>query len=188
MTRKFAAEPIKKTKDITLIKKMYLDTKPLDHALFTLGINLNLKPSELLSLKVSQVKDLAPGDELPLKQTIKRRYPKITLNEACIEAINKLMDEKIYTDDEDWLFKGQRGAITVQTLSTKVKDWCRYINLSGNYGAETLRKTWGYHQRIKYKVDLSILMSYFNHPTVPHTKKYLCLTNDKDIDIFRNII
>jgi hypothetical protein len=28
------------------------------------------------------------------------------------------------------------------------------IKLKGNYGSHTLRKTWGYHQRVTYKVDI----------------------------------
>ena len=67
-------EPIKKTKDIDTIKKLLRD-KPRDLALFTVGINTNLRASDLLSLKVGQVRGLKANDEIELKErkTGKRR-------------------------------------------------------------------------------------------------------------------
>jgi len=67
------------------------------------------------------------------------------LNKACILAIQGLLVSKKYTD-EDFLFTGQRGVLTVPTVNQKVKSWCRIINLKGNYGGHTLRKTFGYQK------------------------------------------
>ena len=50
-------EPIKKGKDIATLKKLLQD-RPRDLALFTIGINTNLRASDLLRLKVSQVRHL----------------------------------------------------------------------------------------------------------------------------------
>ena len=47
---KIKVEPIRKKKDINLIKKLLSD-KPLDQALFTVGINTNLRASDLLALQ-----------------------------------------------------------------------------------------------------------------------------------------
>jgi hypothetical protein len=49
-------DPIKSKKHILTIKKLLAD-KPLDYALFTIGINTNLRASDLLRIKVGQVKD-----------------------------------------------------------------------------------------------------------------------------------
>ena len=54
-------EPIRKAKDINLIKK-HLSNKPRDLALFVLGINTNLRASDLLRLTVGQVKYLNEGN------------------------------------------------------------------------------------------------------------------------------
>jgi hypothetical protein len=46
-----------------------------------------------------------------------------------------------------------------------VKGWCAAINLVGNYGSHSLRKTFGFHMRTTFKVDLPTLMMVFNHAT-----------------------
>lgn len=60
-------DPIKKLKDIKAIKKI-LAHKPRDFALFTIGINTNLRASDLLRLKVGQVSDLKAGDAVEIKE------------------------------------------------------------------------------------------------------------------------
>ena len=48
-------EPIREVKDINTIKRMLKD-KPRDYALFTIGINTNLRASDLCRLTVGQVR------------------------------------------------------------------------------------------------------------------------------------
>ena len=60
-------EPIRRLKDIETIKKLLAD-KPRDLALFTVGINTNLRASDLLNLKVYQVRNLKPNDEIEIKE------------------------------------------------------------------------------------------------------------------------
>jgi len=186
--RKKKVEPIRNLKDIKLIK-MILAEKPLDLAIFIIGINTNLMASELLSLKVDDVKTLNVGDELNIERRGTGKYQKVTLNRSCIKTIHDLLNLK---PDRQYLFEGQRppktgkSPITIWTLSHKVKAWCGEINLEGNYGANTLRKTWGYHQRVTFKVPLAELMRYFKHPTKRKTLDYLCLPDEEDVDIFQN--
>ena len=61
-----AVEPIRRTCDIKAIKKILAD-KPRDLALFTLGINTNLRASDLVALKAGDVQGLGIGDALSLK-------------------------------------------------------------------------------------------------------------------------
>ena len=166
-------DPIKSTKHIHTIKKLLAD-KPLDHALFTVGINTNLRASDLLRIKVGQVKDLKPNDEIAINEKKTKKPRRITLNKACISAIQGLLTSKEYSD-KDYLFTGQRGVLTVPTVNQKVKSWCKAINLKGNYGSHTLRKTWGYHQRVTFGTDLPRLMVCFNHSTQRQTLDYLCI-------------
>lgn len=62
-----SVEPIRKQKDIKLIKKVLRDS-PRNFCLFVLGINTNLRASDLLSIKVHQVRHLQPGEEITLKE------------------------------------------------------------------------------------------------------------------------
>ena len=177
-------DPIKDKKHIQTIKKLLVD-KPLDYAIFVVGINTNLRASDLLSIKVHQVKDLKPNDEIVLNEKKTKKERRITLNKACITAIQGLLASKKYTD-EDFLFTGQRGVLTVPTVNQKVKSWCRTINLKGNYGGHTLRKTFGYHQRVTFGTDLPTLMEIFNHSTQKQTLAYLCVQPDEIRNVYEN--
>jgi integrase len=177
-------DPIKDKKHIQKIKKS-LACKPLDYALFVVGINTNLRASDLLSIKVHQVNDLKPNDEIVLNEKKTKKGRRLNLNKACIEAIQELLASREY-DDKDYLFTGQRGVLTVPTVGQKVKSWCREINLKGNYSAHSLRKTWGYHQRVTFKTDLPTLMVCFNHTTQKQTLDYLCIQPQEIRDVYEN--
>ena len=180
-------EPIRKIKDINLIKKLLQD-KPRDYALFTLGINTNLRTSDLLKLTVNQVKHLNEGDALEIKEKKTGKSRRITLNKACIESIQALLETGEHKGS-DFLFKSQRGAVlTVSTVNNMVKAWCKEINLLGNYGSHTLRKTWGYHQRVTFGTDLPRLMVCFNHSTQKQTLDYLCIQADEIKDVYMNVL
>jgi len=178
-------EPIKEQKDIKLIKKL-LENKPRDLALFTIGINTNLRASDLLRLKAGQVKDLNPMDTIEINEKKTGKNRKVDFNGACIKAIKKLLASGKF-DDDDYLFKSQRGKVlTVPAVHLKVKQWCKTINLKGNYGSHTLRKTFGYHQRVTFGVDLPLLMECFNHSTQKQTLDYLCIQPEEIKGVYEN--
>ncbi len=177
-------DPIKSTKHIKNIKKLLAD-KPLDYALFTVGINTNLRASDLLRIKVGQVKDLKPNDEIVLNERKTGKERRITLNRACISSIQRILESKEY-QDKDYLFTGQRGCLTVPAVNAKVKSWCRALNLKGNFGSHTLRKTFGYHQRVTFKTDLPTLMEIFNHSTQKQTLNYLCVQPEEIKNVYEN--
>ena len=180
-------EPIRKRKDIDLIKKLLSD-KPRDLALFILGINTNLRASDLLRLTVGHVKHLKEGDALEINEKKTGKPRRVTLNKACIESIQALLEAGGY-QDVDYLFKSQRSAVlTVPTVSNMVKAWCNEINLKGNYGSHTLRKTFGYHQRVTFGVDLPTLMVCFNHSTQKQTLDYLCIQAEEIKDVYMNVL
>ena len=177
-------EPIKSKKHIQTIKKLLSD-KPLDYALFVIGINTNLRASDLLRIKVGQVRGLPVNGEIVLNEQKTRKERRINLNKACIEAVERLLASREYSD-KDYLFIGQRGRLTVPTVNAKVKSWCRAINLKGNYGSHSLRKTWGYHQRVTFGTDLPRLMVCFNHSTQKQTLDYLCIQPQEIMDVYQN--
>jgi integrase len=177
-------DPIKKRKDIESIKKL-LGDYPRNSALFTIGINTNLRASDLLRITVGQVRDLKPGDEIELKEKKTGKSRRITLNKACVQAIQRLLASRPYAD-EDLLFTGQRGPLTVPSVHRLVKGWCRAMNLRGNYGSHSLRKTWGYHQRVTFGVDIPRLMVCFNHSTQRQTLDYLCIQPEEIKGVYEN--
>ena len=177
-------EPVRTLEAIEAIKSLIYD-KPLDYALFVVGINTNLRASDLLRIKVSQVKELKANDEIELREKKTKKLRRINLNDSCIQAIKRLLESKYFKDDDD-LFKGQRGTITVSGLNHKVKDWCKTVGLKGNYGSHSLRKTWGYNQRVTFGVELPILMECLNHSNQKQTMTYLCIQPEEIKQVYRN--
>jgi len=76
--------------------------------LYTIGINTNLCASDLLRIKVSQVKDLKSNHGMAINEKKTKKPRRITLNKAAISDKQWLLSSKEYQDG-DYLFKGQRG-------------------------------------------------------------------------------
>jgi integrase len=183
---KIKVEPIKRKKDIDSIKKLLSDN-PRNSALFTIGINTNLRASDLLRINAGDVRGLRAGDSIEIKEKKTGKFRRVTLNKACIQAIQRLLASRPYEDDGQ-LFMGQRGPLTVPSVHRLVKSWCRAINLKGNYGSHSLRKTWGYHQRVTFGTDIPRLMVCFNHSTQRQTLDYLCIQPEEIKDVYENVL
>jgi integrase len=183
---KIKVEPIRSLEDIQLIRHM-LQEKPRDLALFTIGINTNLRASDLLRLRVYQVRDLKAGGSIEINEKKTGKPRRLTLNRACVQAIRNLLETESYHPGEH-LFKSQKSgkALKVSSVHNLVKAWCKTIKLKGNYGSHTLRKTWGYHQRVTYRVDIPTLMVCFNHATQKQTLNYLCIQPEEITSVFKN--
>jgi len=187
-------DPIKDPKDIKTLKELLRD-KPRDYCLFTLGINTALRASDLLRIKVKDVRGLKPMDELELKETKTKKHRRLTLNASCIEAINNLIKDPTFQDD-DYLFKSKRPhvnspdkqVLTVSSMNRLVKDWCKRIHLKGNFGAHTLRKTFGYHQRVRFNTPIPELMQVLNHASQRQTLEYLCIQPEEIRSVYANEI
>jgi integrase len=77
-------------KDIKAIKAM-LQNKPRDLCLFTVGINTNLRASDLLQITAGDVRGKKPGDAIVLREKKTGKVRKITLNKSCVVAIKCLL-------------------------------------------------------------------------------------------------
>lgn len=165
-------EPIRDLKAIKRIKKILADN-PRDYCLFTLGINTAYRANELLSIKERDVAHLSVGDVLEVKQSKVKKYRGVTLNNNVIESITALLASRAYQPD-DYLFYSQRAdRLTVESVNRFVKQWCSDVGLKGNYGSHSLRKTWGYQQRVQKNAPLPLLMEAFGHSTQKQTLDYL---------------
>lgn len=180
-------EPIRKPADIKNIKKLLQDS-PRNLCLFVLGINTNLRASDLLKIKVNDVQHLQAGEELTLKEKKTGKQRRIDLNAGCVAVIQDLLKSGDFAED-DFLFQSQRKdgrALTVPSASNLVKSWCKMVNLKGNYASHSLRKTWGYHQRVTFNVGIPELMVCFNHTSQKQTLDYLCIQPEEIKSVYQN--
>ena len=178
---RITVQAIRKIKDIESIKRL-LSSNTRDLLLFTMGINNGLRCGDLLRMKVGDVKDLKPGETITVREQKTGKSNVLMINKTTYKILKQFLDET-KPDSHEYLFKSRKGSghLTVGSVNAMVKDWCRSINLKGNYGTHTLRKTFGYIQRTEYGVGWELLCKRFNHSSPSVTMRYLGI-EDKEIN------
>lgn len=167
-------DPIRSERDIRNIKKLLAD-KPRDLALFTLGINTNLRASDIVRITVGQVRHLQPGQHFNIREKKTGKERSVTINKTVHESIQNLLKTIPNAEDNDPLFQSRKGRemLCVPYINSLVKGWCRELNLKGNFGSHTLRKTFGFIHRTVFNTDLPTLVTLFNHSSQRQTLRYL---------------
>ena len=166
-------EPIRSKKDIEKIKNILGEKKKRYLLLFLLGINSGLRISDLLGLKVSDVRDKQKIEITEKKTGKKKSFP-------IIEPVKKLIDKLIkYQPNDSWLFKSQKGegAITRIQAYRILKQVGKIAKLTVKIGTHTLRKTFGYHFYKKTK-DVALLQSILNHSSPKITLRYIGINQE----------
>lgn len=176
-----SVEPIRRPEDIKSIKKM-LAANPRDYLLFTMGINNGLRIGDLLALKIEQVRGVKPGDTIKVREQKTGKDNILVINKATFKALQDYLSMRKPTTDEH-LFQSRKSGLplSVSYVNRLVKSWCSQINLRGNYGTHTLRKTFGFVQRTQYGVGFELLCKRFNHSSPAVTMRYLGI-EDKEIN------
>ena len=172
-------DPIRRIKDIQAIAKM-LSGSPRNHLLFTMGVNNGLRTGDLLKLRVGDVRHLKAGDVLTIREGKTGKENVLVINKSTFKSLQGFLEG--VNPNNDPLFASRKGErpITVQHVNSLMKKWAATINLKGNYGAHTLRKTWGYIQRTIYGVGFEVICRRYNHASPSTTMRYLGIT-DKEI-------
>lgn len=175
-------EPIRKEKDIKAIIQL-LSGHPRDHLLFVMGINNGIRAGDLLNIKVD-VQYLKPGQVHQITESKTKKKNVVVINKSVRKALDTYISSSISQIEKyHYLFrsrKGENAPLSVQAVHGLVKKWTQAINLKGNYGTHTLRKTWGYQQRTKYGVGFDVIAKRFNHSDPKTTMTYLGI-EDKEV-------
>lgn len=180
-------DPITSLKDIANLKKL-LEENPRDLALFVVGINTNLRAVDLVQLRVDQFVDAKVGDELVLKESKTGKLRRITINNLVLNTV-KPWAAQCRDLEQKYLFTGRDGGPMAPNYVNKlVKKWCAKLNLKGNYGSHSLRKTFGYQQRVVHNISIAKLMEVFNHSSPKQTLDYLCIQPEEIRNIYMNEI
>lgn len=152
-----------------------------DILLFLIGINTGLRVSDIVKLKVGDVKG---KDYFLIKEGKTEKPRKVKIN-----MLRKEIDE--YTKDkgnDEYLFPSQKGNKPITTtqvyrILNEAADWLGRDDI----GTHTMRKTFGYHHYKRFK-DIAILQEIFNHAAPSITKRYIGIRQDEideTLDDFR---
>lgn len=185
-------EPIRDPKKILAIKRnLKEEGNSRNYLLFVAGVNLALRISDLLSLKVRDILDRRGNikEFLHLKEQKTKRQVKIKLNNTVREALNYFLDKARVTDPEQYLFKSERGNRALDRVRawSLIQKWTKEVGLEGEqYGTHTFRKTWGYQAR-KQGVSIEKINQKLGHKSVIVTKRYIGI-NQEEINLLEEEI
>lgn len=183
-------EPFKNIKDIQKIKQ-YLRGKEnrRDYTIFVVGINVGLRAGDLLSLKWADVienNEIKNNISINEEKTNKRKD--VELNKSAKEALQEFKDSlgDIYLDD--FIFKSRKGEthLQVRSLHRIINDMVKELNIKGNYGTHSMRKSFGFH-RYMNNISLETLQKVFNHSTQSQTLKYIGITKEVIQDAYNSV-
>ena len=170
-------QPITDPKDIRKIKKVLSDN-PRNLLLFTMGINTGLRTQDLLALRVGQVRDTTVGDRVVIVEKKTGKENVFMINKEIRLCLDKYLSTRPDAEDDQYLFISRKywnSPLSVYAVTHYVQDWCDSINLKGNYGAHSMRKTWAYQMR-----QLGVTISKrLNHSNPAVTLRYLCIQEEE---------
>ncbi|UED72122.1 site-specific integrase [Brevibacillus sp. HD3.3A] len=165
-------EPIRDMQKLDELKSLLKKRSERDYFLVVLGINTGLRISDLLRLKVADVKGKS-HIILVEKKTGKRK--RFLINDSLRKEVDQYVIGK---KGDEYLFASTKRPqpITRVRAYQIINGAAKKIGLS-EIGTHTLRKTFGYHfyQRTK---DIATLQMIFNHSHPSITLRYIGITQD----------
>jgi integrase len=144
-----------------------------DYILFLLGINTGLRVTDLLNLKVKDIK----------------RKKKITVKEGKTEKPRTIHLANIYDELNDyiktlegteWLFPSRKGNLPITRIQAyrQLNKAAKMVDIEDGIGTHTMRKTFGYWHYKQFK-DVAQLQTILNHSHPEITLKYIGITDEQ---------
>src|SRR5437763_8794584 len=144
-----------------------------DYILFLLDINTGLRVSDLLNLKIKDIKG----------------KKKITVKEGKTEKARTIQLTNIYDELNDyikklegteWLFPSRKGDKPITRIQAyrQLNKASEMVDMPDGIGTHTMRKTFGYWHYKQFK-DVAELQKILNHSHPEITLKYIGITDEQ---------
>ena len=165
-------QPIRDKEKVREVIEYFEERNERDMIMFMMGIYTGLRISDILKIKVRQVKtSYISITEQKTKKT-KRFY--------IVPKLRRALDKYIVgKKDNEYLFKSRQGRnkpITRVRAYEILRAAAREVGLK-EVGTHTMRKTFGYHIYQREK-DVAMLQDIFNHSSSYITLKYIGVNQD----------
>jgi integrase len=166
-------QPIRDKIKIEEMKNELLKSGSKNYLMFVVGINTGLRISDILTLKVSDVRDRT---HITITEQKTGKNKRFKINDNLKSEIDKYT---LNMHSDEYLFQSQKG---VNKPITRVQAY-RILNKAGErvglgeIGTHTLRKTFGFHFYQKTK-DVALLQELFNHSAPSVTLRYIGINQD----------
>ena len=145
------------------------------YIMFLIGINVGLRLSDILTLKVS---DLWNRTHINIVEKKTGKTKRFLLNSQMQAELTEYID-KFSLADDDYLIRSRKGKnqpIKRDRAYKILNAAAQEIGL-GEIGTHSMRKTFGYWHYQKYK-DVALLQHLFNHANSAVTLRYIGVNQD----------
>lgn len=178
------ARPMEPIRDLEVLDqfKDYLECWNVRNwFLFVLGINTGLRVSDLVALRVCDLR----GEYLDLREQKTNKHRRIFINDSLRDNFQYYVKlERL--QDCDYLFPSQKGGHVSKDRAYRI------IRAVGDQlgldaiGSHTMRKTFGY-QYYKMTKDIGTLQMLLNHSNQGVTLRYIGVDQDRMDDAMRKV-
>lgn len=170
---KYNVEPLRTKREIQEMKEALKERcGERDEFLFFLGINVGLRISDLIRLKVKDIYGKAYTDVVEKKTgKIRRIHLTAIAGDIAVYCDGKQADDFLFPH-----YKKNEHISTTQAYRRLVlaAEWIGRNDIA----THTMRKTFGYHYYQRTK-DISTLMEIFGHDSPVITKLYIGIRDDE---------
>lgn len=163
-------EPIRDSATVQDIADYLKDKNPKYHIMYMIGIYSGLRISDILKLRV---RDVRGKDRIKIREKKTGKEKIFPVNRALAAAIESYCEGK---RDYEYIVPSSRAAgkaVSRQYAYEVIHEAGEYFGLD-NLGTHTMRKTFGYHFYAQTN-NLALLMRIFNHSSESKTLRYIGL-------------
>lgn len=168
-------QPIRDKKKIDAMKEILKARNDKYYVMFMIGINSGLRVSDILKLRVKDVKDR----DISIYEKKTGKYKQFRVTKPLRECLDEYIKEKNLKDD-DYLIpsrQGDHGPITTVQAYMVLREAGEAVGLK-DIGTHTMRKTFGYWHYKQFH-DVAMLQRIFNHASPSVTLRYIGVTQDE---------
>ena len=165
-------QPIRDPEVLREIKRFLREKSYRNYMMFTVGINSGLRISDILPLRVSDVK----RSYFSIREIKTNKQKRIEMPPSLMRELKAYVEGK---EDHEFLFKSRQGINKPigRSMAYKIlREAAAEVDMD-EIGTHTLRKTFGYHF-YKQTKDVAMLQQIFNHSSPFITLKYIGINQD----------
>lgn len=147
---------------------------PRDYIMFLIGINTGLRVSDLLKLKVKDIK----GKKRITVREGKTKKPRVIHLTNIYDEIQDYIENEIKASE--WLFPSRKGNAPITRVQAyrQLNKAAEMVDIYDGIGTHTMRKTFGYWHYKQFK-DIAQLQMILNHSHPEVTLKYIGITDEQ---------
>lgn len=169
-------QPIRDLDKLEGIKQHLKETNRQDYMLFLVAIYTGFRTADILSLTIGDIK----GTHIELREQETGLRQRILIHKVLRKELDLYLSGK---SDDERLFDSSAA----DSFKRAMKFAARWVGLTAEVGADTLRKTWGYqlYKQTEKADQITMLMTlsvFFNHKNTLETMDYLQIYTQEDLD------